>query len=371
MIDKEYYLKLSKDAQKNYAFYKEEAEAAAVRREFTSNKRYDITPFWYGRESTVPGEVSEVETDIYYEFDSQNRPLISANDELIDGYTYSVYEENRITTRLYLTGELYSIKEYLIKDGFINRCVEYSPRFDKLQYEDYIYEGGNLVQVYQPVYENSPYYSSLVRTYLEYDKKGELTRVLDGDKGVIFVRMSTDEAALLREEVKEELKLALIEVVDAVCKGLVDIRCCFLAIYLHDEAHGVYSPIFHPGLQHIRDEQIENNKDFWTIWASGEHPVNYQQEISDQELITKLRTLIMYWHNTDTWWEEGMKLWHEVTYAINATVWSKYPLLSELLSEDFVLFVDWEGLDVTKGELEKSIPLSKRKMLKSKGLLPV
>ncbi|WP_205419565.1 hypothetical protein, partial [Klebsiella pneumoniae] len=80
---------------------------------------------------------------------------------------------------LYLTGEIYSIKEYLIKDGFINRCVEYSPRFDKLQYEDYIYEGGNLVQVYQPVYENSPYYSSLVRTYLEYDKKGELTRVLD------------------------------------------------------------------------------------------------------------------------------------------------------------------------------------------------
>ena len=55
MLDKEYYLKLSKEAQDNYKYYKEEAESSICRREYTVSKRYDISPYWYGRLSTVPG----------------------------------------------------------------------------------------------------------------------------------------------------------------------------------------------------------------------------------------------------------------------------------------------------------------------------
>jgi|GEM_PF-6119607 len=363
MVDKEYYLRLSRDAQENYYFYKEKAESSTVRREYTTSKRYDVSPFWYGRQSTVPGEVTDVESNTYYEFDIQNRLLISACDELIDGYAYTVYEENRITTRLYVTGELDSVKEYLIQDGFISRCVEYFPRFDKLHYEDYIYEGGRLIQVYQPLVDPY-YYSHLVRTYFEYDEEGDLIRVLDGNKGVIYIKLSDEEATLLYKEVKERLKIALVKVIETVCIDLVDRRCCFLAIYLHGEAPAVYSTIFHPGLQYIREEQIENKEDIEFIWSSGEHPVNYQQELTDQELVTMLRTLIMYWHNTDNWWEESMALWQEVAYTVNETDWSDFPLLSE----DFVLFVDWEGLDII--ELEKSIPGHKMEILGSKGLLP-
>ncbi|OXM14673.1 hypothetical protein [Paenibacillus herberti] len=61
-----------------------------------------------------------------------------------------------------------------------------------------------------------------------------------------------------------------------------------------------------------------------------------------------------------------MKLWHEVAYDVNATNWSDYPLLTD----EFVLFVDWLDIDVLDGDLEKSIPLWKLEILQSKGLLP-
>ncbi|MOA59034.1 hypothetical protein D3C78_1835570 [compost metagenome] len=61
-----------------------------------------------------------------------------------------------------------------------------------------------------------------------------------------------------------------------------------------------------------------------------------------------------------------MKLWQEVAQAVNETNWSQYPLLSN----DFIVYVDWEGLDVIDGDLEASVPLLKLEVLRSKGLLP-
>lgn len=348
-------------------FYKEEAESAICRREYTTSKRYDISPYWYARQGLVPGEIMEEETGTYYEFDNHDRLRISACDELIDGYAYTVYEENRMITRVYVRGILDSIKEYLIHDGFIYRCIEYIPLFDKLQYEDYTYEGGRLVQVYQPQYENDVYYAHIVRTYFEYDEEGILNRVLDGTKEVIYVKMLSKEAEILRNNVKEGLIIALREIIGHVCEDLVNKSCCFLAIFLYGEAHGVYSPIFHPGLQKIREEQLKNNRNYYVIWSPGEQPVNYQKDLSDHELIQKLRTLIYYWHNTENWWEEGQKLWQEVAYALNEMIWSDYPLLTE----NFVVFVDWEGMDVLNGGFEESVPLTKLEMLRSEGLFPV
>ncbi|MBY0118000.1 hypothetical protein [Paenibacillus xylanexedens] len=372
MIDKEYYVKLSQEANENYTFYKEEAEASIHRREYTTSKRYDISLYWYDRQGEISGDISDEETDTYYEFDKDDRIRVSACDDLIDGYAYITYEENKMTTRTYVDGILDSIKEYLLQGELIHQSVEYFPRFDKLEVEDYIYEGNNLVQIYQPQYENNAYFDHLLRTYFEYDEQGNLLRVLDGTKGVIYVRMPSEEVLVLREKVKEELIQALKEIVSDLCENQSGKEYCFMSIYLHDEVHTVYSPIFHPGLQEVREEQIEENDNdeeeyYYTLWNSGDHPMNDQQELTDQHLIQKLRTLIIYWRSNGDWWEEGVSLWKEVAYALNEkTNWSDYPILTE----NFVVFVEWEAMDVMSGDLQESIPPAKLLSLQSDRLAP-
>lgn len=372
MIDKEYFVEISQEAQEDYKLHKEEAEALLHRREYTTSKRYDISPYWYARQGEVPGDISYEETDTYYGFDQDGRIRISACDELVDGYAYTAYEDNKMTTRTYVDGVLDSIKEYLLQGGLIHRSMEYFPRFDKLEIEDYIYEDGNLVQIYQPQYENKDLYIHLLRTYFEYDERGVLLQVLDGTNGVVYVRMPSEEALILRKTVKDELIQALVEIISELCEDQSGKEYCFMSIYLHDEVHKVYSPIFNPGLQEVREEQIEENDEeedeyYYTLWNSGDHPMNDQQELTNQHLIQKLRTLIMYWRSNGDWWMEGVRLWKEVAYALNEkTNWSDY----SNLTENFVVFVEWEAMDVMNGDLQESIPSAKLRRLQSEKLAP-
>jgi len=62
---------------------------------------------------------------------------------------------------------------------------------------------------------------------------------------------------------------------------------------------------------------------------------------------------------------QGKKLWDEVAYAINEHDWSE----SIPITDDFIVYVDWEGLDVSKGGLLNSIPYHKLELLREKGLL--
>ncbi|WP_434752262.1 hypothetical protein [Paenibacillus amylolyticus] len=284
MINEEYYVKLNQDAADNYYFYKQEAEAQVHRREYTTSKRYDIMPYWFEREGLIVGERSEEETDTYYELDDQGRLLILACDDLIDGYTYVTYRDDLITTRTYVEGVLDGVKEYWLQDRHIGRSVEYVSRFNKINVEEYIYEGNQLVQVYQPQYENNEYYTHLVRTYFEYDEQGGLLRVLDGTQGVIYVEMADAEVQTLREMVKKELMLAVKQTMDTICESPAERAYCFLSIYLHDEVHAVYSPMFNPGWEEVREEQIEEKDEhdeyyYYRLWSSGEHPLNDQQEL--------------------------------------------------------------------------------------------
>ena len=367
MIDKEYFVEISQEAQENYKLHKEEAEALLHRREYTTSKRYDISPYWYARQGEVPGDISYEETDTYYGFDQDGRIRISACDELVDGYAYTAYEDNKMTTRTYVDGVLDSIKEYLLQGGLIHQSVEYFPRLDKIDVENYIYEGTILVEIYQPQYENIDYYIHLLRTYFEYDEQGVLLQVLDGSKEVIYVRMSSKEALNLRETIKEGIILDLKEIIDDLCKNQPGKEYCFMSIYLHEEVHTVYSPIFHPGLQKVRKKQIVEEKDYYYLWNSGEHPVNDQQELTNRHLIQKLRALIMYWRSNGDWWMEGVRLWKEVAYALNEkTNWSDY----SNLTENFVVFVEWEAMDVMNGDLQESIPSAKLRRLQSEELAP-
>ena len=371
MNNKQYYVNLNADALKNYHFYKQEAEAKVHRREYTTSKRYDITPYWFERNGEIVGDISKEETDTYYEFDEQGRLLVLACDDLIDGYTYVTYQEHRITTRTYVDGTLDGVKEYSLQDGRINRSVEYVSQLEKINVEEYIYEGNTLVQVYQPEYENDKYYTHLVRTYFEYDEQDVLLRVLDGTKEVIYVEMSATEAQTLRDTVKKELISAVKHTMNTLCETPSDRTYCFLSIYLHDEVEGLYSPVLHPGWQAVREAQVEGKDDrdeyyYYTIWSSGEHPVNDQQELENQELIGKLRTFIMYWRSRGEWFEEGKRLWQEVAYELNETTdWSDY----SRLTDNFVVFVEWEAMDVMNGDLHMSMPSAHLKFLQAEGLV--
>ncbi|WP_145412204.1 hypothetical protein [Paenibacillus xylanexedens] len=372
MINEQYYEKLNQDAIDNYLFYKQEAEAKVHRREYITSKRYDIMPFWLEREGQIPGELSNEETDTYYEFDDQGRLLILACDDLIDGYTYVTYKDDLITTRTYVEGTLDGVKEYWLQGGHVYRSVEYLSRFNKINVEEYIYEGNLLVQVYQPQYENNKYYDHLVRTYFEYDEQGKLLRVLDGTQGVIYVRMADTEVQTLRETVKKELMLAVKQTIDKLCDSPSESSYCFLSIYLHDEVHAVYSPMFNPGWDEVREEQIEEKDEHdeyyhYRLWSSGEHPLNDQQELEDHDLIQRLRTLIIYWRSRGDWFEEGKRLWQEVAYELNVTTkWSEY----SQLTDHFVVFVEWEAMDIMNGDLHASIPAGKLELLRLEDLAP-
>ena len=372
MINEKYYEKLNQDAIDNYLFYKQEAEAKVHRREYTTSKRYDIMPFWFEREGQILGELSNEETDTYYEFDDQGSLLILACDDLIDGYTYVTYKDDLITTRTYVEGTLDGVKEYWLQGEHIYRSVEYLSRFNKINVEEYIYEGDLLVQVYQPQYENNEYYEHLVRTYFEYDGHGVLLRVLDGKQGVIYVRMADVEVQTLRETVKKELMLAVKQTIDTLCDSPSESSYCFLSIYLHDEVHAVYSPMFNPGWNEVREEQIEEKDEhdeyyYYGLWSSGDHPLNDQQELENHDLIQRLRTLIIYWRSRGDWFEEGKRLWQEVAYELNVTTnWPEY----SKLTDNFVVFVEWEAMDIMNGDLHASIPASKLELLQLEDLAP-
>lgn len=58
----------------------------------------------------------------------------------------------------------------------------------------------------------------------------------------------------------------------------------------------------------------------------------------------------------------------EVAYALNEKMnWSDY----SILKENFVVFVEWEAMDVMNGDMQESIPPAKLEVLQSEGLAPI
>ncbi|WP_434756643.1 hypothetical protein [Paenibacillus amylolyticus] len=90
--------------------------------------------------------------------------------------------------------------------------------------------------------------------------------------------------------------------------------------------------------------------------------------MEDHDLIQRLRTLIIYWRSRGDWFEEGKRLWQEVAYELNVTTnWSEYSKLTDY----FVVFVEWEAMDVMNGDLHASIPANKLALLQSEDLAPI
>ena len=54
----------------------------------------------------------------------------------------------------------------------------------------------------------------------------------------------------------------------------------------------VYNPIFHPALDKIRQEQLNDVDGNNDIWNTGEHPVKYQESIENKDVIDHFERLV-------------------------------------------------------------------------------
>lgn len=372
MIDEQKYLELCNDAQVHYERYKEEAERAVIKREFVTGERYDLRPFWFEREGKKRYQVSKNEPEYFYGFDVDGKIRVTNCTGLIGGFAYNTYSENKIISRVYVNGTVHSIKDITLDNGRPIRSIEFivphGVDITKSWYyfEEYVYENEQLIKIMRDYIGSRP--SQIHYTYIfnfEYDDLGNLYKVLDKKNNILYINISKSEAASLREEIKSALTSQTAMVFHSIKDKLQGERVCFVAIYLHDEPHGIYDPIYQPGLASVRSEQIEQKTDLNTLWNSGEHPDVYQDTLGDKELIEKLQKLTMFWSMKGSWWIQGKKLWQEVATELN-----QKDLSDQLpVTEDFIVFVDWEGFDVKKGDLEKILPEEKIEMLRVNGLL--
>lgn len=363
------YIEWCKDAQERYAYYKHEAESNVMRQEFAAYKRYDERPLWFEMEEKNRGRRSKKETNTKYGFDADGRVRICEETYNWKDEEFTSYSEHQIVTRCYRDGIIDSIRELILDDGAPVYSVEYIVRrgLDQehwYQTYEYHYEDQRIARITKQFINQSIHYNYPFTC--EYDENGELYKVVYNDMHIRYFRLSRQEAVELHQELKQKLVTEVRQAVYQLKTVLPpEEKACFLAIYLHDEPGGLYGPFFHPGLQKVRNERIEQKETKHVFWMSGDHPVNYQESIQNKQVEEQLQSLIVYWSRNNNWWEKGKKLWEEVAMEANRKAWPE----DLPITDDFVVYVDREDLDVTRGGLNRCVPEDKRIFLRSRGLL--
>jgi len=369
MIDKAYYLSLCEDAQKNIDLYMKEAENHVSKWEFTSNKRYDLTPYYFERKHESRGRVSKKEESTAYGLDINGEICVTKCDYIRESIGCYSRNERQLVNRLYREGEIDSIEELIFEDGLPTHYVQFIVRNgialeSSWHFEEYYeYENNRLARISRDEYWGYGQGSRHYQYYLTYNDKGKLSQIKDNKNKIIYLDISKSQVVTLREAVRIGLINESKKILQTICKKAGGERFCYIGIYLHDEPSGVYEPIFHPALERIRLEQLKEKNNLDYIWNTGEHPVNYQETIQDKEVIDKFERLVQYWEMKNNWWKESKKLWYEVAMELNREDWSNY----SPFTDDFVIFVDEEGLRLK--DLAKSIPYDKLNILRFKGLI--
>ncbi|MDR6550133.1 hypothetical protein [Paenibacillus qinlingensis] len=380
MINKDYYFSLCKDAESNQVSYIEKAKSKAHRWEYTDWKRYDSTPYWFERNLEPRAPLMEIGAGIAYAFDENNNIcFISASQEECFEQT-----DKHVINRRYWNGKVDSIEEIRIVDGLPVMYVEFivrngmNPGQEWHFEEEYAYENRMLVKIKRTEYW---YAGKTVRNrefQLEYDHLGNLSLIKENG-AVIYNNLSSEQIIELRAEIVNGLIAESIHTIKKIGEKLRNDSVCFIGIYLHDEPQGPIDPIFHPGLQSIRDKQLLAGEDTWTLWSAGEHPVQYQESLSNEQLKNQFTLLMQYWQihsdwsqepqhpvlSNYTWWGESKALWQEVAMELNLINWESMIRTSE----SFVIFADEEAMDVASGDLAKNVPANKLHILERMGLL--
>lgn len=375
LIDVEYYLGLCEDAQRNYEKYKEEAEKSVIRTEFVDEKRYDLEPFWFECNTLHRGQLTDEDTGTYYGFDKDNKLRVTACDDLIDGYGYTCYESDHVITRLYVRGKIDSIKILYGRPGRFERCVEFIVR-NGLDFEnswhvlkDYIYEQDRLIQIIQPKYVEKELYEHIANTYLVYNELGELQHVYDGIQRLLYTNMNEQEVSELREITKKEVIKESRVIMERTFQQCKEEQLCFFVLYHSDDTlECAHNPLYVPGFEKVRVNQIKDNQNQFVLWSSGDHPTRYHIYNENQEVLKKLRTLNVRWSIEGDGWNcmnKSREFWQEIAYSLNEIDWSEH----FFVTDDFVVFVEWEGIEIDMGEQLKAIPEHRQEKLRARGVL--
>ncbi|MDR6879639.1 hypothetical protein [Bacillus sp. 3255] len=368
MIDKAFYLALCEDAQKNIDLYRTEAESHVSKWEQTSKKRYDLTPYFYERKHEAPGRVSKKEEITAYGLDKDGEIWVTKCGYIRDSMGYYSRNEHQLINRLYRKGEIDSIEEVIFEDGLPIRYIQFIVRNGRTlesswHFEEYYeYEDNRLARIKRDEYWSYGQGAREYQYYLSFNDNGKLSQIKDNKNKIIYLDISKSQVLTLREEIRTGLIDESQKILQTICKQAEKEKICYIGIYLHDEPEAVCDPIFHPALEKIRLEQLKQDINY-DIWNTGEHPVNYQESIQNRGVIDKFERLVQYWGMKNIWWKESKKLWYEVALELNREDWSKY----SPLTEDFVIFVDEEGLELK--DLARSIPQEKLNLLRSNGLI--
>jgi hypothetical protein len=209
--------------------------------------------------------------------------------------------------------------------------------------------------------------NSFYQFYLQYQDCGELFSISNNKGKVIYQHMLAEDSEKLRQQVKERLIEQSAIVLKNIGDLLDDQKVWYIGIYLPDDPDRIVNPFYQPGLQRIRDEHMANKEDLWLIWYLGEQPVYCQGTLESNELLEQSRLLVQYWQVTGDgdWWNKSKKLWGEVAFELNLHAWGHVLPITN----DFVIFAAYDELNISEGDLERSIPEEKILMLKNIGLL--
>jgi hypothetical protein len=369
MIDKQKFFELCEEANNHYCKYLEKAKSEVVRWEYTDKKKYDLTPFWFERNLEPRGLLMDSNENerLRYGFNIDGN-LCYSKDWLETCYEYS---EDMVIGRRYYNGNIDSIEILTLINGVPKSYVEFivrnglEPGQEWHFEEKYIYEEGKLKGIELNQYLHAGLSHSFYKYFLNYQDNGDLFSIINNKGRVIYQYMGAEEALQLRQKIKDDLLAQSTEIFKKISKLVGDNRVCFIGIWLHSDPDVVINPPFHPGLQRIRDEQILHQEGRWIIWNAGQHPLKNQVGIENEELLEQLRLLIQYWQIHKDWWIETKELWKEVVVKLNLLKWDHvFPI-----TEDFVIFIDADDIELTDEYLEECIPEEKILLLRNKGLL--
>ncbi|SOC44246.1 hypothetical protein [Ureibacillus acetophenoni] len=174
-----------------------------------------------------------------------------------------------------------------------------------------------------------------------------------------------------KKQLMNDLKqIVLKEVPNAVKKITLENedKVCYISLLGTDDEPVL--GLIQLGIESYRNEIINEVgiDDKWTIWNSGEMPVDYQTVIDENHPEFREKQELLVKAFGDDWedlWEDCQTLRFELAQELNQYNWSE--ILP--ITEDFVVYSDWEAIDVTNGDLERSIPIEKLNIIKDKQLI--
>ncbi|WP_150272881.1 hypothetical protein [Paenibacillus tepidiphilus] len=174
-----------------------------------------------------------------------------------------------------------------------------------------------------------------------------------------------------KDQLLEEMKQDMLREVQIAVKEIKlneSDEVCYISLLGTD-----YEPVLGLitlGIKSYRDKMIkeEHPQALWYLWNSGEMPVEYQVGLEKvlPSFIEKQEKFVELIGDSEweDYWKACQDVRFEVAYQLNSLDWSR--ILP--VTTDFVLYSDWEELDVENGDLERSIPKEKLIILKELGL---